>query len=224
MDSAHINRETILQALLDCDGSCRDFNFSERISRQACINIIDWKPMSHGLKLTIILFTFLLVTQSAFAIGDDCPLDQPKAILENKAPNVKTYRVKTIGAHEIQEVFTLTSGETFHVKSWGCEYVVLTIRFESRNLPYQKLSLNTMAQSASIALRKLATLHPNTIFNLNAAANALERAIKQRLLREVDEPITIDTKSELSPTVTLVKSRKLGEITSIELELALGPM
>ncbi len=47
MDSAHINRETILQALLDCDGSCRDFNFAERISRQACINIIaatkrDW--------------------------------------------------------------------------------------------------------------------------------------------------------------------------------------
>jgi len=48
MGSIPINHETILQALLDRDGSCRDFNFAERLSRQACINIIalikrDWE-------------------------------------------------------------------------------------------------------------------------------------------------------------------------------------
>ncbi|MBY0574303.1 MAG: hypothetical protein K2P84_11535 [Undibacterium sp.] len=48
MDSASINHEIILQALLNRDGSCRDFNFAERLSRQACVNIIalikrDWE-------------------------------------------------------------------------------------------------------------------------------------------------------------------------------------
>ncbi|MGM9481472.1 hypothetical protein ACS5PN_09805 [Roseateles sp. NT4] len=124
---------------------------------------------------------------AAQAPAQDCVRSEPQPLLPS-AHGVEARQFRRLNTHEAVESFTLRSGDRFRVEHGGCEYVVLSFSLR----PAQANSSRLLA--AAQGLRQLAALKPAAIFDLAAAASAMEALARsgQALVNGQEYPVPGD--------------------------------
>ena len=122
--------------------------------------------------------------------GGDCWRPVPVAVLAPQA-GVTAHTFTKTAPREAKETAVLDGDLHLAITHWGCRFIMLTFRLESKALPDLSKNVPAGYLEAARQIRHLAKLKARTGFNLEGAARALEAAAKHPKGLAYSRPVSI---------------------------------
>ena len=173
--------------------------------------------------------TFLIMASGLWLFShgeDECMRGKPYPVFSKNLPELRSRQFSLKSVHEANERIQLKSGESIRIHHWGCEYYVITFRFESADILKAGMSKSAAFKEAVPLLRKLQQLKADSVFDLGLAASTLEKAILQPNDLAFGEqfPVEGDGTDFLQTQVKIDSAGRNDKVGFIEVSLLKGPL
>jgi hypothetical protein len=109
-----------------------------------------------------------------------CTRGQPEPLFVSSNSAVTAHSFKENSSTEAIEEVTFVSGDKLTIKNWGCEYYIISFRYESDGIVSQEESPEFWFTKAAEALERLGKLHWHSVFDERLAAKKLRRMLKKK--------------------------------------------
>ncbi len=171
------------------------------------------------------IFLFISVTYyPIYAQEMNCVRGEPKPVFSTKNTSVKTKTFMVVSSHEANEQVLFKSGDSLTIRNWGCEYFILTFRYESKNF---SPTANPFLL-ASQALRNLVAMKAKTVFGFSKAVKSLTNRIKEDEELKLEEEYSVegDGTDFLQTKLSVTSAGHLlnGTGAYVEFNLSCGPL
>jgi hypothetical protein len=159
--------------------------------------------------------------------ADECVRGEPEAMFPNRVATIRSTAFHPVSSHEATEEVVFAGGERLRIRNWGCEYFVLTFRYESKAL-IASGDGRAWHQRAAEVLERLARLKPRAPFDLPLAARQLRKALRTPAALPLEQEIDVegDGVEFLQARVSVKGGGALagGGRGYVEFQLAKGPL
>jgi len=156
--------------------------------------------------------------------ADECPLAGPSPLISSRAPQVKSHTFTLEDERKSIEVVMLAGGAKLQLSVQGCEYFVLTVRYESQGTGLSPHDARGAYLAAADALIALSSTRPETFFDLPLAARVLRRVATRKAKPERGVEIPIPKSMEPAPYMTVESwGSSHNRSRFVELQLVWGP-
>ncbi len=177
----------------------------------------------------ILLAAFLIMASGLELVSrgeGECMRGKPYPVFSKNLSELHSRQFSMKSEHEANERIQLKSGESIQIHHWGCEYYVITFRFESASILKNGMSKLAAFKEAVPLLRKLKQLKADSVFDFGLAASTLEKAILQSNGLTFDEqfPVEGDGTDFLQTQVKIDSAGRNGKAGFIEISLLKGPL
>lgn len=160
------------------------------------------------------------------AAEETCPRGEPEALFQGK--EVKSEIFTPVSNHEANEEVVFNSGDRLLIRNWGCEYFVISYRYESAKFLVKSEDTLDVFKKSVESLKKIAALHPNSVFDDKKAAETLKELITEGKELTLGQSFPVEGDGfDFLQTRVMVKgggSLKKGRGGFIEIELQKGPL
>lgn len=164
---------------------------------------------------------------SAHVSGDvvdfaDCPRSVPERIVKSSVepqPTFELNKEKSVGTETLQ----FDNGDRLVVKNWGCEYFVVTFRFETNRFKADTTNLMYWLDKSAVLMGEI-TEAVDAPLDFNGGVVAMRRMNNPEIKYELGQEI-VYSDGEIRQFTTLDRVQQIDDSRyAVEVSFALGPL